>query len=118
MPRVFEAYQAQVRQARSRSPRAVVVLDAALLIETGYHRKMDRVVVVYAEPEQQLERLICRDRFTKDEALARIGSQMPLAEKRALADYVIENNGDLDDLKRQVRDVWTKLVPAKQSATR
>jgi dephospho-CoA kinase len=43
---------------------------------------------------------------------------MPLAEKRALADYVIENNGDLDDLKRQVRDVWLKLTGAKQSASR
>ena len=108
-PRVFEAYQAQVRQARSRSPRAVVVLDAALLIETGYHRKMDRVVVVYAEPEQQLERLICRDRFTKDEALARIGSQMPLAEKRGYADYVIDNSGMRDRTEQQAREVYAKL---------
>jgi dephospho-CoA kinase len=108
-PRVFEAYQAQVRQARSRSPRAVVVLDAALLIETGYQRKMDRVVVVYAEPEQQLERLIRRDRFTKEEALARIGSQMPLAEKRGYADYVIDNTGTRDRTEQQAREVYAKL---------
>jgi dephospho-CoA kinase len=108
-PRVFETYQAQVRQARSRSPRAVVVLDAALLIETGYQRKMDRVVVVYAEPEQQIERLIRRDRFTKEEALARIGSQMPLAEKRGYADYVIDNTGTRDRTEQQAREVYAKL---------
>jgi dephospho-CoA kinase len=108
-PRVFEAYQAQVRQVRSRSPGTIVVLDAALLIETGYHRKMDRVVVVYAEPEQQLERLISRDRFTKEEALARIQSQMPLAEKRGHADYVIDNTGSRENTERQARKVYARL---------
>jgi dephospho-CoA kinase len=108
-PRVFEAYQAQVRQVRSSSPGAIVVLDAALLIETGYHRKMDRVVVVYAEPEQQLERLISRDRFTKEEALARIQSQMPLAEKRGHADYVIDNTGSRENTEQQAREVYARL---------
>jgi dephospho-CoA kinase len=108
-PRVFEAYQAQVRQVHSRSPGAIVVLDAALLIETGYHRKMDRVVVVYAEPEQQLERLISRDLFTKEEALARIQSQMPLAEKRGHADYVIDNTGSRENTEQQARKVYARL---------
>lgn len=108
-PRVFEAYQAQVSQVRVRSPRAVVVLDAALLIETGYHRMMDRVVVVYAEPEQQLERLIRRNGFTREEALARIGSQMPLAEKRGLADYVIDNTGTRERTEQQAREVCARL---------
>jgi dephospho-CoA kinase len=108
-PRVFEAYQAQVRQMRSRSPGTIVVLDAALLIETGYHRKMDRVVVVYAKPEQQLERLINRDRFMKEEALARIQSQMPLGEKRGLADYVIDNRGSRESTEQQTREIYAKL---------
>jgi dephospho-CoA kinase len=108
-PRVFETYQAQVRQVRSRFPGTIVVLDAALLIETGYHRKMDRVVVVYAKPEQQLERLINRDRFMKEEALARIQSQMPLAEKRGHADYIIDNTGSRENTEQQARKVYARL---------
>src|SRR5512143_2592505 len=108
-PKVFESYQAQVRRVGNRSPHAIVVLDAALLIETGYHRGMDRVVVVYAEPEQQLERLISRNGFTREEALARIQSQMPLAEKRDFADYVIDNTGTRERTEQQAREVYSGL---------
>jgi dephospho-CoA kinase len=108
-PKVFESYQAQVRQVGNRSPQAIIVLDAALLIETGYHRGMDRVVVVYAEPEQQLERLISRNGFTREEALARVQSQMPLAEKRDFADYVIDNTGTRERTQQQAREVYSRL---------
>jgi dephospho-CoA kinase len=108
-PRVFDAYLSQVRQMRSRPPGTVVVLDAALLIETGYHRRMDRVVVVYAEPEQQLERLTTRDLFTKEEALARIRSQIPLVEKRGQADYVIDNTGSRERTEQQAMEIFEKL---------
>jgi dephospho-CoA kinase len=91
------------------------VLDAALIIETGYHQKMDRIIVVYAEPEQQLGRLMKRDNFAEAQALARIRSQMPLAEKRGYADYVIDNTGTREHTEQQVRDVYAKL---KQEALR
>ena len=70
---------------------------------------MDRVVVVYAEPEQQLERLISREHFTKEEALARIQSQMRLAEKRGHADYVIDNTGSRENTEQQAREVYARL---------
>lgn len=108
-PRVFDAYTAQVRNLRNRPRDTIIVLDAALLIETGYHRNMDRIIVVYAEPEQQLERLILRDGFTEAEALARIRSQMPLAEKRGYADYVIDNTGPREHTEQQVKELFTKL---------
>ncbi len=108
-PLVFDVYQAQVRRLRQGSPNAVVVFDAALLIETGYHKKMDRVVVVYAEQEQQLGRLRERDRFTEAEAMIRIRAQMPLGEKRTQADYVIENTGDREKTGRQARAVFAEL---------
>lgn len=108
-PRVFDVYQAHVRRLRQAAGSAVVVFDAALLIETGYHNKMDRVVVVYAGPEQQLKRLRERDRFTEDEALARIRSQMPLGEKREHADFVIENTGDREETERRARAVFAEL---------
>jgi dephospho-CoA kinase len=105
-PRVFEVYTSQVRHLRERDRNAVIVLDAALLIETGYHKRMDKVVVVYAEEKQQLKRLMERDRLTVEQALARIRSQMPLQEKRRHADYVIENTGSREETERQAREVF------------
>ncbi len=114
-PRVFDVYVSQVRQMHGRPPGTIIVLDAALLIETGYHRKMDRMIVVYADPEQQVERLMARDKFTKEQALARIRSQMPLSEKRAYADYVIDNTRTREQTIQQTREVYQKL---KQEAER
>lgn len=108
-PRVFDVYQAQVRRLKLSGTQAVVVFDAALLIETGYHRKMDRVVLVYADQDQQLRRLRERDHFTETEALARIRSQMPLADKRGYSDYVIENTGDREATERQARKIFEQL---------
>jgi dephospho-CoA kinase len=76
---------------------------------------MDRIVVVYANEEQQMERLTSRDRFSREQALARIRSQMPLSEKRKHADYVIENTGTREETEQQAREVFHKL---KQEAER
>jgi len=76
---------------------------------------MDRTVVVYANLEQQLERLTQRDSFSKEQSLARIRSQMPLNEKRGHADYVIDNTGTREQTERQARDIFCKL---KQDAER
>jgi dephospho-CoA kinase len=108
-PKVFKIYTEQVRHLRARQPDAVVVFDAALLIETGYHKKMDKVIVVYADEEHQLKRLMERERFTHDQAMARIRSQMPLNEKRTHADYVIENTGEREETERRTREVFELL---------
>ncbi len=108
-PKVFEVFTTQIRHLIAREPRALVVLDAALLIETGYHRKMDKVVVVYADEEQQMKRLMDRDGFSSEQAMARIRSQMPLEEKKRHADYVIMNTGDRAETERQARAVFAEL---------
>jgi len=108
-PRVFQAYQTKVHHLRERQPDAIVVMDAALLIETGYHKKMDKLIVVYAKQQDQLKRLMERDRFTLEQALARISSQMPLDEKRTHADYVIDNTGTRESSEQQTREVFEKL---------
>lgn len=108
-PRVFQAYQAQVHRLRERQPDAIVVMDAALLIETGYHKNMDKLIVVYAGKKDQVKRLMERDRFTLEQALARISSQMPLDEKRKYADYVIDNTGTREASEQQTREVFEKL---------
>ena len=79
-----------------------VVLDVPLLIETWLQAKVDVVVVVYATQEVQIERLVSRDGIGQEEAIARIESQMPLEEKVAYADYVINNNGSKENTQDQV----------------
>jgi dephospho-CoA kinase len=108
-PKVFDVYTTQVRHLKSRQPDSIVVFDAALLIETGYHRQMDRTVVVYVDIEQQIQRLTARDQFSREQALSRIACQMPLSEKRNHADYIIDNNGKREDTERQARELFLKL---------
>jgi dephospho-CoA kinase len=108
-PKVFEIYTEQVRHLCARQPDAVIVFDAALLIETGYHKKMDKVILVYADEEQQLKRLMERECFSHDQAMARIRSQMPLGEKRPHADYVIENTGNREETERRTREIFGLL---------
>jgi dephospho-CoA kinase len=108
-PRVFEVYTVQVKRLSERAPDAIIVFDAALLIETGFHKKMDKTVVVYAHPDQQLARLMKRDGFSREQALARIESQMPLRDKRGYGDYVIENTGTREEAELQARAVFQRL---------
>jgi len=71
---------------------------------------MDKMVVVFAEPEVQLARLLARDTCTEAEARARIASQMPVVDKARQADYVIDNSGPRGETERQVREVYRALL--------
>lgn len=116
-PRVFSVYTTQAARLKMRAPDALLLFDAALLIEAGYHKNMDSLIVVYAEPEQQLERLMARDGFTREEALVRIASQMPLSEKRALAEHVIDNSGTRENTEHQARKLFAQLKKEAEEHT-
>ena len=88
----------------------IIMVDAALMVETGSYRKYDSVVVVYCPPQVQLQRVIARDRLSEEEALQRIQSQMPLLEKIKYADYIIESSGRLSETNEQVKHIFTELV--------
>ena len=96
----------------------IVIWDVALLFETGGVAKMDRVVVVYADPETELARLIARDGMTEADARARIASQMPVAEKAKRAHYVIDNSGDRAHSERQVKAVYEALLAELEARPR
>ncbi|KAG5343006.1 Dephospho-CoA kinase [Termitomyces sp. T112] len=85
------------------------VLDVPLLIEGGLWKWVGQVVVVYCSVDIQLQRLMNRDNCTREEALARINAQMPIAEKVAYADYVIDNSGTPQELSAQVDAFVEKL---------
>lgn len=89
---------------------AVVVHDVPLLTENGLAPLYDVVVVVDASPETQLDRLVRLRGMAEDEARARMAAQATRAERLAVADVVIDNDGPLEALEPQVRTVWAELV--------
>lgn len=96
------------------SPKPVALVDAALLVESGIHRDLDALIVVTCPEETQVARAVSRGGLTEAEARERIAAQAPLADKLAAADYVIDNDGSLEDTKRQVRGVWNELLKRRR----
>lgn len=84
-----------------------VVLDIPLLFESKLTHMVEKVIVVYVDEQTQLARLMERNGFSKEEATARIASQLPLKDKLTMADAVIDNNGSIDETKKQLISILT-----------
>jgi dephospho-CoA kinase len=108
-PYVAVAQERRSREIAGKDPHAVVVYDAALLIEAGAHKRMDKIIVVTADEQTQLARLKARDHLSMEEAKKRIAAQMPLAEKVKAADYVIDGTLPLEQLRKEVRRIHDEL---------
>ncbi len=87
----------------------VAVVEATLMVETGSWRDHDLLVVVSCRPEQQLERAVARG-MPEERARALLAAQLPLAEKVALADVVVDNSGPPEVLPARVREAWTRIL--------
>ncbi len=109
-PAIRRAIEDRIRTLKETKGDALIVVDAALLIETGLYKKMDRVIVVYADEEKQIERLVKRDHLSGDEAKRRINAQMPLREKLKFADFVVDNNGTVEETVERVREIFARLT--------
>jgi len=108
-PRIFEEAERQKREIEGRDPDAIVVFDVALLIETGAYKHVDAVILVYADKELQIKRLMERDGYTETEALERIEAQMSGEEKKRYADYVIDTSKPYEDVKKEVVEIVKEL---------
>lgn len=82
-----------------------VFMDIPLLFESKLTFMVEKTLLIYVDEQVQLQRLMNRNGLSETEALARINSQMPLADKKALADAIIDNNGDINETKRQVKSI-------------
>ncbi len=118
-PQVGAEFARRVRAAQEAGT-ALLVLDIPLLFEgrragtgTSAVMRFDATVLVAAREETQIARVIARDGATREEALDRIRAQMTLDEKRGLADYVIENDGSLDETRRQVEATFEAISAAQ-----
>jgi dephospho-CoA kinase len=100
---------------RAREGNDDVVLEVPLLIEQGEHARVDLVVVVYAARECQIQRLMGRDTISREEAVSRIATQLPLEEKVSYAQYIINNNGSLEETEEQVLRFYQAVTRGKET---
>jgi len=91
-------------------PGGIIIVDAALLIESGHHKLYDRLIVVTCDPNLQLARIVSRDGLTIEQAKARMAAQIPAEEKLKLADYTIETSGTLKETREQIEAIYRDLV--------
>lgn len=108
-PRVAREQARLTREIAKKDPRAIVIYDVPLLFEAGVHKRVDRTIVVTADRETQITRLLKRNGFTRTEALRRLRTQMPLTKKVRLADYVLDGTLPFVKLRRQVAQVYQAL---------
>ena len=99
-----------MRDWEAEDPNGVGIIDAALMIESGGYRRFDKLIVVHCRPEVQLERLMLRDKLSRDEALRRVNSQMPQEEKQKFADYLIDTSDGFELTRTQIISVHQKLI--------
>ena len=91
-------------------PNGIGIVDAALMIESGGYKRFDKLIVVHCRPEVQLERLMLRDKLSRDEALRRINSQMSQEEKQRFADYLIDTSDGFEPTRTQIIATHDKLI--------
>jgi len=91
-------------------PNGIGIIDAALMIESGGYKRFDKLIVVHCRPEVQLERLMLRDKLSRDEALRRINSQMPQEEKQKFADYLIDTSDGFELTRSRSVEIYNQLI--------
>ncbi|KML45417.1 MULTISPECIES: dephospho-CoA kinase [Bacillaceae] len=106
-PAVRKRMTAKKEQAISRKEQ-LIILDIPLLFESKLQYMCDKTLLVYADEDIQLQRLMQRNQLSEKEAMARIQSQMPLKDKKALADAVIDNNGTIEETEKQLWGIFKK----------
>lgn len=108
-PLIREAIEKRIKDIEAGHKDPIIIIDAALLIETGFYKKVSKVIVVYADEARQRERIMRRNDLTGQEAEKRIAAQMPLKEKLNFADYVIYNDLSPEETLSAAREVYEKL---------
>lgn len=108
-PAVIEEEERWMRQTEASDPHGIAIVEAAILIETGSYKRFDKIVLAVCSDEQQIARAMKRDGLSREEALARLSRQMPLAEKRKFADFVVDTSGEKEQTLVQVRRLYDEL---------
>jgi dephospho-CoA kinase len=111
-PRIRREIDRRIKGIGKKGPKAIVVIDAALLVETGYYRDVDKVVVVTSTKKQQIERLRRRDQMDQEMARGIIDSQISGETRIKVADIIIRNEGSRVKTERKAKEVFEELKKA------
>jgi dephospho-CoA kinase len=108
-PRILEEFIQELNGIVSVNPRAIILVDIPLLIEQNLQYLFHKLLVVYVPEDGQIRRLMERDIISREEAAGRLKAQLPIEEKVGYADFVIHNEGSLEETRKQVDALWEKL---------
>ncbi len=109
-PYIYDEFFKEIDQITQKQPDAIIQVSVPLLIELNLQFLFDKLLVVHVSPEIQARRLAERDGITISEAENIMKSQLPIGEKAGYADFAIDNEGTLEDTKKQVKEAWDSLI--------
>ena len=115
-PAIFDEWWRRFDDIVNNDKEAIIISDIPLLIEVGWHRAVDIVILVYASPGVQTERIMRRNGYSHEEARDRLNSQMPVDEKIPFADFVINNEGTHEETEAIVEKIWKELLEKEKNA--
>jgi dephospho-CoA kinase len=117
-PQIGIEFLKQVGEITAADPNAIIQVVIPLLVELNMQYMFHKLLLVYTSRETQIERLVLRDNISEEEAGRILDAQLPIDEKLGFADFVVHNDKDLDETRKQVEDLWKKLkeVQAERKA--
>ena len=108
-PRIYEEFANRVKELAQRDPKVIIQVVVPLLIEANLQHLFHKILVVYVPEETQIQRLMERDRISREMAKNILSAQLSIEEKKTYADYLVDNSGSVGETKKQVLAVWAKI---------
>ena len=108
-PKVFEIEKFDYKSICKENPKAIVIIDAALLIESGNYKEMDKVIVINVNEKARINRILSEGKWNYDEVVVRIQNQMASEEKIKYAHFVLDNSKSKESLKEEIKNLYAKL---------
>lgn len=109
-PWVFEYIRKKIKKFKKDKTAKVIIIEAVLLIESGFYKDMDQIMLVKSTAGQQIERAVLNRKMTKLQVKRRMNFQLSFAQKRKYADYIINNGGTLKDTGKSVKKIWESIA--------
>ena len=108
-PRIYGEFTNRVKELTQRNPKVIIEAVVPLLIEANLQHLFHKILVVYVPEEAQIQRLMERDRISRETAKSILSAQLSIEEKKTYADYLVDNSGSIETTKTQVLSVWKKI---------
>jgi dephospho-CoA kinase len=114
-PYVFARQEERIAELGARDPNSILVVEAAIMIETGSYKRYDAIILAVCDVETQIARAMKRDALSREEVLSRLDRQMPLAEKIPYAHFVIDTDQTREEVITRTQQVYESLRAMQQS---